>query len=750
MIRIRHSVLLAAWALVLAAFPVHARVSFGGLDLNERNELLFSVSQSIPGTPVYSSVFMSRLGKNKVEGSPQIITCFPERMELLHGGKTLQLRNRYGTAWYSVQEKKLRWVSSAGSVPVDYARTASQSVSADGKWICFVRQTKNAAGQLILQNALTGSQQVIVESSPFGYDGVNVRWAPDSSVLIYEKKGGIYFLTPEEAFKNVHVPEEYRRIGDGTINSAVWTRSGDLIYIDGDIVWRIRKNELYTRGLYHALVGSGTMLGRLPGMFDSPHDKFWASSDGNQIVVIKSDRLVSWYSVNSGGYDFLRINSIFPLTGIKGSPLEYFVFWTADDVPVLWISMLSYATGKRSGAVYRLGASMDLMLEVEGSSFPALSPDARHVAFTGGKSLYVYDVTTWRQAGRLSGEQMASFVWAADDTLYAGGYQTVSLWRLDYDAKSSPAGTAETVLLSSSDNFWWADGRILSSAGAQGNIYEYISERNSWKPCTAQAAPRDARSEKNGKFRVFIGDAQNKRFDNAVYVRSLSGNVITYPVFAETDVSVPEPKKAAFVFDAMDNAEGVARILYVLDEFNLRGTFFLNGEFIRRYPMETNQIVKAGSECASSFYSAADLTQKSFVIDSDFIKRGLARNEDEFFSATGHELSLLWHAPWYKDSALMRRAGEEAGYRYVDAFTKFSDRVNFEQGIKSAGKSVYMDAGQLIDALVHDLHDGMIIPVSAGKTSGTRQDYLYEKLDILMSAVLDAGYEIVSARDLAR
>jgi len=31
---------------------------------------------------------------------------------------------------------------------------------------------------------------------------------------------------------------------------------------------------------------------------------------------------------------------------------------------------------------------------------------------------------------------------------------------------------------------------------------------------------------------------------------------------------------------------------------------------------------------------------------------------------------------------------------------------------------------------------------------GTRRDYLYEKLDLLISSILENGYEIVSLKDL--
>ena len=52
--------------------------------------------------------------------------------------------------------------------------------------------------------------------------------------------------------------------------------------------------------------------------------------------------------------------------------------------------------------------------------------------------------------------------------------------------------------------------------------------------------------------------------------------------------------------------------------------------------------------------------------------------------------------------------------------------------------------------LIHllKIFDGIVIPVSIGTMDGTRRDYLYEKLDLLISSILENGYEIVSLKDL--
>ncbi|MBP5451261.1 MAG: hypothetical protein J6Y16_03390, partial [Treponema sp.] len=132
-----------------------------------------------------------------------------------------------------------------------------------------------------------------------------------------------------------------------------------------------------------------------------------------------------------------------------------------------------------------------------------------------------------------------------------------------------------------------------------------------------------------------------------------------------------------------------------------------------------------------SFYSSADLLSPMFGIDGEFIKRGLARNEDEFLVATGKELSLLWHAPNYKSNEMMRKAGEESGYTYVEA-----------EPVKVSSSSSF------IQDLVNDLENGKIISLTVGKNTGKENTYLTEHLDLLFASILNAGWEICPLQEL--
>ena len=121
-----------------------------------------------------------------------------------------------------------------------------------------------AQSELILKNASTMQETVLNKHAEFDFEKVPVLWNPESTSLLYEKGDSIYFCDPKAAFQKVQMSEDFRKIGKGSIAGVCWANSKNLIYLDRDLVYRISSNELYTRALYSKMVGSGTVIGRLP------------------------------------------------------------------------------------------------------------------------------------------------------------------------------------------------------------------------------------------------------------------------------------------------------------------------------------------------------------------------------------------------------------------------------------------------------------------------------------------------------
>ena len=206
-------------------------------------------------------------------------------------------------------------------------------------------------------------------------------------------------------------------------------------------------------------------------------------------------------------------------------------------------------------------------------------------------------------------------------------------------------------------------------------------------------------------------------------------------------------REIALVFDLVDDAEGLPLVLDTLDRFGVKATFFINGEFIRRHPSAAKDIADAGQEAASMFFAPIDLSDARFRIDREFIRRGLARNEDEYFGATGAELALLWHPPYYAASADIIAAAASVGYRTIGRDVDSLDWVTRVDARRSPG--AYKSASEIVDAIMAAKKKGSIVPIRLGVPSGGRDDYLYGRLDVLLDALMRSGYAVVPVSTLA-
>ena len=146
------------------------------------------------------------------------------------------------------------------------------------------------------------------------------------------------------------------------------------------------------------------------------------------------------------------------------------------------------------------------------------------------------------------------------------------------------------------------------------------------------------------------------------------------------------------------------------------------------------------------FFSPYSLQDDNYKFTENFIRRGLARNEDDFYETTGSELSLIWHMPNYYLTNTILKAGENSGYVWIDKGIQTNDYITYEKSLQD--NIQYMTTSEIIDYVVENLEPGTIIPISVGISSGTRGDYLYDKLDVLISAILSEGYEIVTVSEL--
>ena len=93
--------------ILVSASSVYAGVKLDDIDVASDDRLLFTSEQKVPGVAEYKSLYCTKLGDEKITSAPVLLTCFPERMELLDEGKILQIRNKDGLSRYSTEEGKI-------------------------------------------------------------------------------------------------------------------------------------------------------------------------------------------------------------------------------------------------------------------------------------------------------------------------------------------------------------------------------------------------------------------------------------------------------------------------------------------------------------------------------------------------------------------------------------------------------------------------------------------------------------------
>ena len=726
--------LIAAAFVLGITLPLSAKISFGTFDLNKNDEVLFSLSQNMPGTNSYSSLFYSKLKNGASKDSPELLTCFPEQLELLEEGTVLQIRNRYGTGRYNTKTDSFEWYEKNDGIPVNSLPVSPYSISSDGKWLVKIEKYSLSTGSLVIQNVQTGKTAVLCESVRQSYNTLPVKWSPDGTILIYEKEGSLYFCNPEAVLRKVEMDEKYRKIGRGTINAVNWSSEKSLIYIDDYLVYQINSKELYTLGLYSGIIGQGKAIGRLPSQFNSASDRFSVNSSAKSFVIVQNNRLFTYLKLQNQKHscDYMDVIYSRPYTDSTASLIDYFVFWDSSDQPVLWLEKLPYDGSKEKGAVYKLGTKTTQVLEIEDSGKPFISPDGTKVAFYAGAAIYVYDINNWQRVADLLGEKIASAIWVNRNVLYVGGEKTVRKWNL-------LSNTNEVIMLSSAVAGYWEgnEDTIVADTGS-ASYYKYNAEKQTWKKTSVATAQSKTQ---NGRYRIFTGTTPNNLYENALYVRTLSKKAVTKALYEESVTKVASPKKVALIFDAYDNADGLSEILSVLRKYNVPGTFFINGEFIRRYPSETNQIVLNGYQTASMFFSQTDLVNNPFVVDEEFIRRGLARNEDEFYNCTGTELSLYWHGPYYSVNNDIIKYAKAAGYETVVSYSRLNDSELLDKDTKP--EQIIQDYCNTLSKI-----GGGVVPVSVGFAQGSRTEPLYNYLDLLICALLDSGFEFVELQGL--
>jgi hypothetical protein len=196
-------------------FSLSSQVSFSDIDLNAEDRVLFTVShesyneQSEKALFLYDLKLPLKQTTSKIEQSnPKILSVYPEHLHYLSKVQSVRIENRYGVFQYRLADKTLEQKELSSEIEGQTERfiplqnnTAVHRFNSDGSLVCEFEQTSPSKANLVVKDLYTGKKIVLSTDNDFSFDSLPALWAPlgqgqvqNSSLLVYEKKGRLYFI----------------------------------------------------------------------------------------------------------------------------------------------------------------------------------------------------------------------------------------------------------------------------------------------------------------------------------------------------------------------------------------------------------------------------------------------------------------------------------------------------------------------------------------------------------------------------
>lgn len=742
---------------IVAASALFADLQFLALDFNTSNQVLFSAKIITPGSASYTTLFSGNVATEELIQ----LTFYPEAIDIVNNGRTLQIRNRFGIFITTNNFSKMQTIPGLPSFVngnrIQDGLYFDVLSSPSGDYFLYLQQKSYTRADIVLYDVNAKSSTVVAQSIEFSYNNFPAIWSPDSTYFIYAKNDELYYFSINQLKNSRIAHETWRKIGKGKITQVQWNTNGSLYYIYNTSVFRIQPEEFFTQGLYSGILSPGTLVGKLPFSYDANFDRFWLSPTANAILLCKEGRNVFYLELATDDYGQPAQVSAQPYLYLQGNTLVKNVIWTkAGTISIL---CAVFKNGTRNLELYRIEKITNLatsfkQLDISGATAVELSPDELYCAIITPSAVQIKKTADWSLYKTIPITSAVLHVkWLDSDTIILAGTYTTDLYTISTNTK-------KLIAVSQADQFSWDLENQVQVA--VGNTAYKLDGVVSWSPLSTYK-PQEPRTM-SADYRVYLDEVPAGSYKNMIMVRSIK-TLVTKPLIkAPSRTYAPFPssddprdplifnygsrirrREVALVFNAIDNTDGLVTVLDVLSSYGIRSMFFINGEFIRRNPGAARLIAQSGHETGNLFFTIFDPTNAQYEISADFIKRGLARNEDEYYHATGKELSLFWHTPGYSVNKTILEAAKSMNYQYIG---RDIDPLDWVNRIDFTTASLYYNVNTIVDKILQQVQPGSIIPIRIGKPEGDRDGYLFQELPLLINALLSEGYSIVPVSTL--
>ncbi|WP_319562447.1 polysaccharide deacetylase family protein [Marispirochaeta sp.] len=747
------TILLLLFATLVSVF---GEVSFSDLRLSSADTLLFKATATSPSFGSYSTLFQADLPTRSMRQH----SFFPEKAALINGGESLQIQNRFGVFRSDnslTHMKPIRTFNAfVNGTEIQTGKINTLGASPDGRYLLYLSSTSHGYADLLLYHIGQEREYLISRKVEMVLDSPNASWAPNSRYFVYQKGGALYYYSIDQLMGKRVIDESFRALGKGSLSSIRWAGQSDLYYLTGNLVYQVLSPEFFTRSIYTGLFEVGHIAGKIPFEFDPVFDSFWVSPDGTKILLNKGGQNIFLYPLSPDDYISTGDATTLPYLYLPRNAVVKKVLWSSGDIITLLTDGL--VRGNDQSRLFRLnlaaGETRFSQVDIKGVENLVLSPKGELCALLLSDRIEIRNYHSFKPIRSEACSRPLHVLWRSDSQLIIAGSWETQL----YDMED---GSFRLISLSQCDEAGFSPAGNIRVRMKDGSSLDLVDSE--WVPAgNNELVPVKVATE---NFRVYVENRTGSAYRNTVMLRDLKSFVTeslfrypqkSYDPFPDREEEVDfanfthgsriRRREVSLVFNAIDSIEGLTRVLHTLRDYGIRATFFVNGEFIRRHPDAVKEISASGHEVGSLFYAYFDMTDSRFAVDKEFIKRGLARNEDDYFEMTGDELSLLWHAPYYFVNSDIIEASKEMNYTYVGRDVDPLDWITPHSSGRLA--ELYAPAADILERILRQKKPGSIIPVRIGKTHPEREDYLFNSLDILIDELISLGYRLVPVTEL--
>ena len=189
-------------------------------------------------------------------------------------------------------------------------------------------------------------------------------------------------------------------------------------------------------------------------------------------------------------------------------------------------------------------------------------------------------------------------------------------------------------------------------------------------------------------------------------------------------VAVKE-KKIAISFDAAWGAEYTSRIMDILEERDIKTTFFLVGFWVDKYPERVKEIAKRGHEVANHSTTHPNMSKLS----REQIINEIMTTQEKIEKLAGDRSVRLLRPPFGDYNDLLIQTCRELGFHVIQWDV---DSLDWKE----------MGVQNMFDRVTQRVDDGSIVLFH------NNAKYITEALPLILDHLLAEGYDIVPVSEL--